>query len=192
MTVVHSPLPAACASARLPTHSLLRLPGQLPPRRQTGSLPPVAGNGVFPAASEACRLPRFSGGADRRQPAAVPAMRHWRAAADANNPAVFRLHSAPRGQLMTPFWLEPAITPALPSSRAHSTCVQHWPQGAGTPFPTSSSSPSSLSLPTPSPHCLANHLPAHTPEAPHIFPVAKTPSLAAEQNPLKTRPHANV
>src|SRR5882672_765713 len=186
---VHSPLPAACASARLPTYSLLRLPGQLPPRRQTGSLPPAAGNGVLPAAPSACRLPRFSCGAHRRQVPALSAMWHLRADADANIPAIpaiSRPHSAPRGQLMMPRCRNPQSPQRCLPGRVHSTCVPHRPQRAGTPFPTPSSFSSPLHLHTPSRHRLAKPLLAHTSEAPHIFPAAKTPSLAAEQNPLNT------
>src|ERR1017187_3845644 len=47
------PLPAARFAARLTTHPLLRLPGQLPPQGQTRSLPSTAGHGRLPVAAPA-------------------------------------------------------------------------------------------------------------------------------------------
>src|SRR5258708_28046938 len=118
-------------------------------------------------------------------------MRDWRPDADANIPALSRLRSAPRGQLMM-LWLEPAITPALPSRQG----TLHVCPALATKPRDALSNPQFLLFIAASvyskPHRLSKPVLAPTPEAPHIFPATKTPSLAAEQNPLKTRPHPTV
>jgi hypothetical protein len=128
----------------------------LPPRPQTGSLPPAAGNRVLPATPSACRVPRFSGSAHRWQPPVVPAMRNWRPDADAHIPTVSR-PCFPPGQLMTPPCWNPQPRQRCLSGRARSTYAPHDTQSAERPFPRRSSSSSSLHLPIPRRHRLAKH-----------------------------------
>ena len=56
---VHPPLPAAQPAHRFPAHSLLRLSGQLPSRRQTHPLPETAGHTLFGPAAQSGRLSWF-------------------------------------------------------------------------------------------------------------------------------------
>ena len=182
------PLPPAHRPARFSTHSLLRLPGQLPPLRQTRSLPSTTGYAYFSIATPVCRLPRLPGPTHPHRPSSLSAMR------PRHPPPGFlpRPNSAPSGHLMMPASPNSFAPRRSSCGSLHSICV-YLPSNAGvapiappiSPFPI-------LVLSTFHPLLLTSQLLHRV----HFTPFPSLPSHSdirlTEQNPLKAAPAVQV
>src|ERR1035437_716206 len=189
---VHPPLPAARFAARLTTHPLLRLPGQLPPQGQTRSLPSTAGHGHLPVAAPACRLPQLTGSTHQHQLPALPAVWERHPHPSPILPALSRPRSPPSGQLMISPGLNPLPFQRCLPGRAYSTCAYAPSDAARTliglaNYPSASlfsRLPATFRLPAP-PH-------GSTGQPTHLSPAPQTTTLQTQQNPLKTGVRAKV
>ena len=190
--VVHPPVPPTRSSARLSTHPLLRLSGQLPSCRKARSMPPAIGNSLLHAAAPACRLSRLFSGAHCQPLQTVPALWHGNLDLHPDPVAVSWVRFCARRQLMMlPGGNSQPPQRCLPG-RAHSRCVQ---RRSATPAAlirraTFSSDPPPSAIHT---SLRPPILPQLRRQPPH-HPVASTaiPHLIAEQNPLKSHPRSAV
>ena len=189
---VHPALPAALPSAGLPTHPLLRLASQLPPRRKTGPLPPVAGHAPLRPVAPAHRLPHLWRGAHRQPTQAMPQVPRRNSHLHSFPAALLWAGSSAPGQLMMLPRRNPRPRQRCLPGRASHPSVRRGPQALRTCMRTSS-------FPSPSPYPPTTSNPRLS-KRPRRSAKTSRPSFAriaapdpiSEQNPLKTWPQSGV